>query len=89
MLKRTPKSTPRKYPSYNFVDKDPIIDRLRTIIQREGMSYPEIAERSGVTVQTMYNWFSGPTRRPQYATVIAVAHALGYRQSFTKKGAAK
>ena len=82
MLKRT--RTPIRYTSYNFVDKDPIIDRLRTLIARDGWTYPQIHERSGVTVQTLYNWFSGPTRRPQYATVMAVVRALGYRMVITK-----
>ena len=78
--------SPRKpgYLSYNFVDKDPIIDKLRTLIQRDGWTYPQIQEKSGVTVQTLYNWFSGPTRKPQYATVMAVVRALGYRMEISK-----
>ena len=72
----------RLYKSYNFVDKDPVIDKLRTIIKREGHSYSELSELSGVSVQTFYNWFDGNTRRPQYATIAAVIGALGYRISF-------
>jgi DNA-binding phage protein len=75
------------YSSYNFVDKDPIIDKVRTLVNREGKSYREISEASGVTTSTMYNWFDGKTRRPQYATVMAVVHALGYRSVFVKRGA--
>ena len=73
------------YSSYNFVDKDPIIDKVRTLVNREGKSYREISEASGVTTSTMYNWFDGKTRRPQYATVMAVVHALGYRSVLTKR----
>ena len=72
------------YKSYSFKDKDPVIDRLRTMIQREGVSYSELADMSGVSVQTFYNWFDGATRKPQYATVMAVAYALGYKQVFRK-----
>jgi DNA-binding phage protein len=73
------------YRSYNFKDKDPIIDRLRTIIQDEGTAYTDIAADSGVTANTLYNWFSGPTKRPQYATVMAVVHALGYEATIAKR----
>jgi hypothetical protein len=33
----------------------------------------------------MKNWFHGSTRRPQHATIAAVAAALGYDMVFTKK----
>jgi len=75
------------YTSYNFTDKDPVIDKVRTLVNREGLSYKEIHEKSGVTISTMYAWFEGKTRRPQYATVMAVVHALGYRTQFIKRGA--
>jgi len=74
------------YTSYNFVDKDPIIDKMRTMVKREGLKYGEISGLSGVSSSTMHNWFEGKTKRPQYATVMAVVHALGYRATFTKKG---
>jgi len=76
----------RLYSSYNFSDKDPVIDKVRTLVNREHMSYGEIHERSGVTVSTIRGWLDGKTRRPQYATVMAVVHALGYRSTFLKKG---
>jgi DNA-binding phage protein len=74
------------YKTYNFVDKDPIIDKVRTMVQREGVKYSEIAVRSGVTTSTMHNWFDGKTRRPQFATVMAVVHALGYKVVYVKRG---
>lgn len=72
-----PKRTIIKARAYNFKDKDPIIDQLRTAIQEEGMSYPEVAEVSGVTVQTLYNWFNGDTKKPQHATVMCVVRGIG------------
>ena len=74
------------YTSYNFVDKDPVIDKMRTLVKREGFSYGEISGKSGVSASTMHNWFEGKTKRPQYATVMAVAGALGYRSVFVRKG---
>lgn len=83
MLQKTRKPG---YLSYNFIDKDPIIDKLRTLITRDGYTYQQVAEKSGVTVQTMYNWFTGPTRKPQFATVMAVVRAMGYRMVIAKGG---
>lgn len=72
------------YRSYSFKTKDPVIDRMRTIVKDEGLSYGEIHIISGVSSTTMHNWFEGETRRPQYATVAAVTSALGYKQEFVK-----
>lgn len=66
------------YKTYAFKDKDPIIDALRTAIADSGVSYEEIHERSGVAETTLFAWFYGLTRRPRYATVAAVAGAIGY-----------
>jgi transcriptional regulator with XRE-family HTH domain len=74
------------YKSYNFVDKDPVIDRLRTMMAREGLKYSKISDLSGVSSTTMHNWFEGKTKRPQYATVMAFVRALGYRAHFTRLG---
>lgn len=66
------------YKSYNFVDKDPVIDKLRTVIAQEGESYTHLQKTSGVSTTTMYGWFNGRTKRPQFATVMAVFRAMGY-----------
>ena len=67
-----------RYLSYGFIDKDPIIDLVRSIVDESGASYQWIELHSGVTKVTLYNWFSGSTKRPQVATVNAVLRALGY-----------
>jgi transcriptional regulator with XRE-family HTH domain len=72
------------YKSYPIKDKDPVIGRLRKMLENEGLTYKEVSDLSGVSLQTFYNWFDGPTRRPQYATVMAIAGALGYKQVFRK-----
>lgn len=71
-------STMKFYKSYSFIDKDPVIDLLRTAINDVGMELPEVSERSDVSVSTLYNWFFGVTKRPQHATVMAVTRAIGY-----------
>ena len=67
------------YKSYNFIDKDPIIDEIRTVYQDSGANYRWISEHSGVAQGTLVNWFSGTTKRPQAATINAVLRALGYK----------
>jgi DNA-binding phage protein len=74
------------YKSYNFVDKDPVIDLMRGVIAEQRMKYGRISEDSGVSEATLRNWFDGNTRRPQFATVAAVMGALGYRMAWTMEG---
>ncbi len=66
-----------QYKSYMFLDKDPVIDTLRTAVSTSKQKYSAISMNSGVATSTIYNWFHGRTRRPQFATVAAVARALG------------
>jgi hypothetical protein len=77
------------YRSYNFKEKDPIIDELRTMIADSGASYKQINEASDVSVSCLRNWFHGVTRRPSYAAVAAVASALGYEASWSRRKGAK
>jgi hypothetical protein len=72
------------YKSYNFKDKDPVIDQLRTMIDDAQVSYGWIEENSGVKETTLFAWFFGLTRRPQYATVMAVVKCIGYDNNFIK-----
>lgn len=68
-----------KYKSYNFIDKDPIIDRMRTLHEDSGRTFREIRDDSGVSTSTMSAWFNGRTRRPQFATVSAFILSVGAR----------
>ena len=75
------------YKSYNFKDKDPCIDLLRGAVDQSGMSYLAIHEKSSVSVSTLRNWFEGETRRPQFATVNAVARSIGFEFTLMRMGA--
>jgi hypothetical protein len=74
------------YKSYNFVDKDPIIDDIRTVYQDSGANYKWIQEHSGVTAVTIRAWFSGKTKKPQAATINAVLRSLGYKLGIVPYG---
>lgn len=65
------------YKSYSFIDKDPIIDEVRTVFQTAGVSKQWVEDHSGVTSTTLHSWFDGKTRRPQAATINAVLRSLG------------
>lgn len=79
MLMKTPKRTLRVYKSYNFTDKDPIIDYARTAIAKSGRSMNAIANASEVSRTTLDGWFRRRVRRPQFATVAAVLLEVGVR----------
>jgi hypothetical protein len=69
------------YKSYNFVDKDPMIDQVRTVILDTHQTYRQISENSGVAENTLKNWLDGSTRKPQAASFNAVLRACGYKLS--------
>lgn len=71
----------RTYRTYRFIEKDPIIDRMRTIVQDEGLykNLQAVHEISGISATTLHAWFHGDTRRPQHSTIAALVTSLGYR----------
>jgi hypothetical protein len=76
------KNKSQPYTTYVFRQTDPILDELRGVVLDSGLKLSQIAE-CGVSTSTMYNWFRRPgsnrrrTRRPQFATISAVALACG------------
>ena len=69
------------YRTYRFIDKDPIIDAVRTVVQTEHLKNSAVHQISGVAAATLDNWFNGSTRKPQNSTVCAVTTSLGYARS--------
>jgi|SRR4051812_29081826 hypothetical protein len=76
----------RVYRTYSYIDKNPVIDRVRTILQDEGVftRLGIVHELSGVSASTLYNWFHGDTRNPQHHTTAAVITSLGYSEQYVK-----
>lgn len=66
------------FKTYHFVDHDPIIDKVDTILDDEGTSLTDAAHDSGVSRSTLVNWRKRKTKRPQYATIAAVVRSQGY-----------
>lgn len=67
------------YRNYRFIDKDPIIDALRTIVKDgEKLNNHRASAITGISPTTFAAWFDGEVRRPQNASATQVAAALGY-----------
>jgi hypothetical protein len=77
MKKPTKKGALTIYKSYNFVDKDPAIDVVRTMVQQSKKSYRQIHADGGPTPGCLTKWFDGGTKRPQFCTLAASVRALG------------
>lgn len=66
------------YRTYKFTDQDPMVDKVRTAVSDSGMTNADIAAKSGVSSQTLRNWWNERTMRPQFATLNAVARSCGH-----------
>jgi transcriptional regulator with XRE-family HTH domain len=73
--------------SYNFVDKDPEVDKFRTLWQKERLKENDLAVLSGLAASTVKNMFGGKTRKPQHATFAKMAGAMGYKYSLARDDA--
>src|SRR3954468_5743199 len=71
--------------SYNFIDKDPEIDKFRTIYQKEHIKEADLAVLAGLSVTTVKNMFGGETRRPQHATFAKMAGAMNYEYGLQRQ----
>jgi hypothetical protein len=76
----------RVYRTYNYIDKNPVIDKVRTVLQDEGLikKLQIVHEISGVGTSTVDGWLNGDTRNPQHHTIAAVITSLGYKEEFVK-----
>lgn len=70
--------------SYNYVDKDPEIDRFRTLYQKDRVKESDLAVLAGLSGSTVTNMFGGKTRRPQHTTFAKMAGALGYKYELVR-----
>lgn len=79
----------KPYQAYFFRPKeqDPVVDKVRTIIDDANVSLSKVSTLSGVSRTTLDNWDKGKTLRPQFCTVMAVVRALGHDVQFVPTGA--
>jgi DNA-binding phage protein len=78
----TTKTRVRVLRTYRFVDKDPVIDMCRIMLQDLGLfskkNMAKVAALASLHGNTLHNMFFGDTRRPQHATVMALITACGF-----------
>lgn len=78
-----------QYRTYNWVKKNPVIDKVRTILQDEDLYAKKkramLHRLTGVSVSTYDGWFEGDTRDPKHTTIAATITALGYEEAFVKR----
>lgn len=54
-----------------------IVDRLKALKAKTGMTALEISEKSGIPESTVTRIFSGKTANPTVATIVAIYKAMG------------
>lgn len=79
------------YPSYLFKDHDPILDQIDTLFDLAkangfNVSFVAVSAESKVSAGTLTNWRTRKTKKPQVATVAAVANYLGGELTLTYRG---
>ena len=62
--------------SYNNVEKDPEIDKYRTLYQKQHLKEDDLAALAGLSTSTVKAMMGGKTRRPQHLTYAKLAAAM-------------
>jgi predicted transcriptional regulator len=65
------------YRTYGYrLDRDPVMGVLQKARLEAEIKVSEVQRDTGVSHSTIANWDSGKTRKPQFATVVAVARSI-------------
>jgi hypothetical protein len=88
-MKRQTKTTERKNDHVYFRDLNALVDELFKIAAKQHWTWEQMADRSGVSRQTIFKLGMGDTRYPQLRTVGLLAYALGGRLIYNKKPISK
>ncbi len=66
--------------SYNYVDKNPEIDRARTLVRQETkLKETDLAVLAGLAGSTIKNMFGGKTKDPRGSTFAKLYGAIGFK----------
>ena len=71
---------------YRWIDKDPVCDVLRTIIQNDGRMPTVIAREARLAEHTVLRILYGQTMKPRSTTVALLFMACGYTLTAMKPG---
>ena len=67
---------------YRFIDKDPVIDFIRTAIHQDQRTEHEIAVAAFIHPSTLTKLLYGSTKRPQHRTVGSLFEAMKIEQRY-------
>jgi hypothetical protein len=73
--------------TYRYIDKNPVIDVMRTALQDVGLGVEKkrlriASEISGISHSCLDAMFHGITRNPQHRTVAGLMTAIGYKEEW-------
>ena len=74
---------------YRFIDKDPVIDLIRTAVYNDGRPEREIAVAAYINPSTLTKLLYGSTKRPQHRTVGSLFEALKIEQRYIYRDSGK
>lgn len=71
---------------YHFVDKNPIIDVMRSAVKEQGLikKLDIVADLASLSRSTPKGWFDGEVRDPRHSSIMAVMLSLGYTNEWRK-----
>jgi transcriptional regulator with XRE-family HTH domain len=67
---------------YRFVEKDPVVDLIRTTIHDSRRNLKDIAKDAYVSPSTISKWLYGEVSRPQNFTIFKVCKALNIKVEY-------
>jgi hypothetical protein len=74
--------------TYRFTNKDPVNDEIMMMVDESGLKgkahIGRIAQLSTLAYGTVYGILYGDTKRPQNATVMSIATALGFERKWQR-----
>lgn len=65
------------YRTYKFHDYDPAMDTVVGLVEDAGVTQKKVSDDTNVSTSTLGNWKRRKTKRPQFATLNAVARSFG------------
>jgi hypothetical protein len=64
---------------------DPVVDKIRAMLDSSGMTDRDVARRAGLADSTVVNIRLGVTRQPKHRTVFSIAEACGFTYVFVPR----
>src|SRR6266704_2142576 len=78
----------RQFLHYRFKNKNPVIDKMRTVAQDEGLYNKKrrriLSQNTGMAVGTFDGWWDGDTIDPKHKSVANFYASLGYEETWRK-----